>query len=92
MRTMLEEMAIALKSIGCCSESATRVVGLMLLGVALNVAALHAVDCLRSETHACKRISPIADAARTDIRLVRVVVVGVLKKAGAGGRVLLKTS
>jgi hypothetical protein len=87
MITMLEEIVAALRSIGRSSESTTRVVGLMLLGVALNVAALHAVDCLRAEAHPHQRISPIADVARTDIRVVRVVVVRALKKFGDGEHV-----
>ena len=74
MRQMLEEMAAALKSIGRSSEPATRVIGLMLLGVALNVVALHVTDSLRREAHARERFSPIAEVARADLRVVRIAV------------------
>ena len=79
MRQMLEEMAAALKSIGRSSESATRVIGLMLLGVALNVAALHVTDSLRKEAQARERIAPIAEIARADLRMVHIAVLRVQK-------------
>ena len=75
MKSILEDVFAALKDIGHTSKSAARVVGLILLGVVLNMAALHI-------THSRERIAPIADIARTDIKIVQVVVVRALKKIG----------
>jgi hypothetical protein len=89
MRTLFEEILASLRAVGRSPESATRVIGLMLLGVLLNIGALELVDSLRAETHTPKRLSPVSDVARMDIGIVRVAVVRVLEKIGEHKRLHL---
>jgi hypothetical protein len=80
MRPLFEEILASLRSAGRSPEPLARVVGLILLGIVLNLAALQMVESLHSHTHSHARLSPISDVARHDIGAMRVAVARVLKK------------
>ena len=89
MITLLEELRLALKEI-CqaigLSGNALTVVPLVVLGVALNVTTLSAIEYARSDRHSCHGHTALGSAGRTELKVVRTVVVSTLKKIGDGGR------
>jgi hypothetical protein len=86
---MLEDLRLALRQIcqamGLPGDAAT-VVSLIVLGVALNIGALRAVEYVGIGGHACHNRTPLQNAAQTELKVVRTVVVSTLKKIGDGGR------
>jgi hypothetical protein len=86
---MLEDLRLALRQIcramGLPGNVAT-VVSLIVLGVALNFAALRAVKYAGIGGHACRDRTGLQSAAHTEVKVVRSVVVLTLKKIGDGSR------
>ena len=86
---MLEDLRLALRqicrAIGLPGEAAT-VVSLIVLGVALNLAALRAVEYAGIGGHACHDRTALKSAAQTELKVVRTVMVSTLKRIGDGGR------
>ena len=92
---MLEDLRMALRqicrAIGLPGDAAT-VVSLIVLGVALNIVALRAVEYVGIGGHACHDRTDrtaLRSAARTELRVMRTVVVSTLKKVGDSGRRLI---
>ena len=86
---MLEDLRLALRqiceAIGLPGNAAT-VVSLIVLGVALNVAALRAVEYMGIGGHTCHDRRALQSIAQTELRVMRTVAVSTLKKIGDGGR------
>jgi hypothetical protein len=91
MMTLFEDWRLALRqicrAIGLSGTAAT-VVPLVVLGVALNIAALNAMEYMRNERHPCKAHdrTELRSAARTELKVMRTVLVSTLKKIGGGQR------
>jgi hypothetical protein len=92
---MLEDLRVALRQIcramGLPGDAAT-VVSLIVLGVGLNVVALRAVEYAGIGGHACHDRTGrtvLGSAARTELKVMRTVVVSTLKKFGDSGRRLI---
>jgi hypothetical protein len=89
MMTMLEDLRLALRQIcqamGLRGNAAT-VVSLIVLGVALNITALRVVEYAGIGRHVRHNRTVLRSAARTELKVVRTVVVSTLKKIGDGGR------
>jgi hypothetical protein len=91
--TQLEDLRLALRqicrAIGLSGTAAT-VVPLVVLGVALNIAALSAMEYMRNERHPCKvhNRTELRSAARTELKVMRTVLVSTLKKIGGGQRMV----
>ncbi len=91
--TMLEDLRLALRQIcqavGLPGDAAT-VVSLIVLGVAMNIGALRAVEYVGIGGHARHdRRTALRSAAQTELKVVRTVVVSTLKKIGDGRRLCL---
>jgi hypothetical protein len=86
---MLEDLRLALRqicqAIGLSGNAAT-VVSLVVLGVALNLIALRAVEYAGIGRHACNNGTVLESATHTELKLVRTVVVSALKKISDTGR------
>jgi hypothetical protein len=89
MMTLFEDFRLALRqicqAIGMSSTAAT-VVPLVVLGVALNIAALSATEYMRNERHPGHGHTALRCAAQTEMKVVRTVLVSTLKKIGNGQR------
>ena len=89
MMTLLEDFRLALRQI-CqalgMSGTAATVVPLVVLGVALNIAALSAVEYVRNERHPGHGHTALRCAATTEMKVVRTVLTSTLKKFGADQR------
>lgn len=89
MMMLFEDLRLALRQI-CramgLSGTAATVVPLVVLGVALNIAALSAVESMRNEKHLGHRHAALRSAARTEMKVMKAVVVSTLKKMGDGRR------
>jgi hypothetical protein len=89
MMTQLEDLRLALRQI-CqaigLSRTAATVVSLVVLGVALNIAALSAMEHLRNERHPGHGPIALRSAARTELKVVRTVLASTLKRIGDGRR------
>jgi hypothetical protein len=91
MMTLFEDLRLALRQI-CraigLSGTATTVVPLVVLGVALNVAALNAMEYMRNERHPGHQHDRVAlrSATRTEMKVVKAVLTSTLKKIGSGQR------
>ena len=87
MMTMLEDLRLALRqlcgAVGLSGNVAT-VVSLVVLGVALNLVALNAVESVRVRKHPGHGTATLRRAARTELKVMRTVVVSTLKKIGDG--------
>src|ERR1700709_373916 len=85
---MLEDLRLALRqicqAIGLQGDAAT-VASLVVLGVALNLTALRAVEFVGIGGHACHNRTDLQSAAQTELKVVRTVMVSTLKKIGDGG-------
>jgi hypothetical protein len=87
MMTQFEDLRLALRqicrAIGLSGTAAT-VVPLVVLGVALNIAALNAMEYIRNERHPCKvhKRTELQSAAQTEVKVMRTVLVSTLKKIG----------
>ena len=86
---MLEDLRLALRqicqAIGLPGDAAT-VVSLIVLGVALNLTALRAVEYVGIGGHTCRDRTVLQSAAQTELKVMRTVAVSALKKLGDGGR------
>ena len=86
---MLEDLRLALRQIcqamGIPANAAT-VVSLVVLGVALNLIALRAVEYAGIGRHTCTNGTALQSATDTELKLVRTVVVSALKKITDTGR------
>jgi hypothetical protein len=86
---MLEDLRLALRqicqAIGLSGNAAT-VVSLIVLGVALNVTALRAVEYVGIGGHTCHDRTALQSVAQTELKVMRTVAVSALKKLGDGGR------
>jgi hypothetical protein len=86
---MLEDLRLALRqicqAIGIQGNAAT-VVSLVVLGVALNLIALRAVEYAGIGGHTCHDRTVLQGAAQTELKVVRTVAMSALKKLGEGGR------
>jgi hypothetical protein len=67
------------------------VVSLIVLGVALNLIALRAVEYVGIGGHTCHDRTALQSAAQTELRVMRTVAASALKKLGDGGRRLCLT-
>jgi hypothetical protein len=91
MITLLEDLRLALRqicrAIGLPGTAAT-VVPLVVLGVALNIVALGAVEYVRMGGHPRHGHGRTAlrSAARTELKVVKAVLTSTLKKIGDGQR------
>jgi hypothetical protein len=87
MTTLLEDVRQICRALGL-SGSMASVVPLVLLGVALNIAALSTTAHLRGERHCGRehRKTALRSAARTELMVMRAVLVSTLKKIGDGDR------
>jgi hypothetical protein len=61
-------------------------VSFVVLGVALNLIALRAVQYAGIGGHACHDRTALRSAAQTELKVMRTVAVSALKKVGDGGR------
>jgi hypothetical protein len=89
MTTLLEDLRVELRqmcqAVGL-SGKAAGVVPLVLLGIALNVAALSVIGVVRpAHSSACNR-PPLRSAARTELKVARAVLASTLKTIGDGRR------
>src|SRR6059058_4485267 len=86
---MLEDLRLALRqicqAIGMTGNAST-VVSLIVLGVALNLIALRAVEYAGIGGHSCQDRMVLQSATRTELKVMRTVVVSTLKKIGDTGR------
>jgi len=89
MMTLLEDLRLALRqiceAIGLPAEAAAAV-SLIVLGLALNIAAVRAVEYAGIGKYANHERMPLQCAAHTELKVVRTVVVSTLKKIGNSGR------
>jgi hypothetical protein len=89
MITLLEDLRLALREI-CraigVSGNALTVIPLVVLGIALNVTTLSAVEYARSDRHSCHGHPSLGSAGRTELKVVRTVVISTLKKIGDSER------
>src|SRR5260370_18892237 len=88
---MLEDLRLALRQIcqwiGLPGDAAT-VVSVVVIGVALNLTALRAVEYVGIGGHTCNDRTVLQSAAQTELKVMRTVAVSALKKIGDGGRKL----
>ncbi len=95
MMTLFEDVRLALRqvcgSIGL-SRTATTVVPLVVLGLALNVAALSVTESMRHVRHPAHRQVRTAwrSAARTEMKVMKAVVTSTLKKIGTNQKKLCR--
>ena len=86
---VLEDLRLALRqicqAIGLSGNAAT-VVSLIVLGVALNLLALRAVEYAGIGRHTCQDRTALHSATQTELKVVRTVVVSTLKKISDTGR------
>jgi hypothetical protein len=85
MITLLEDLMLALRQI-CqaigLSGNALTVIPLVVLGIALNVTTLSAIEYVRNDRHSCQGHTSLGSAGRTELKVVRTVVISTLKKIG----------
>jgi hypothetical protein len=89
MMTLFEDLRLGLRQI-CqalgLSGTAATVVPLVVLGVALNIAALSAVRSIQHERHRGCGHAVLRSAAGTEMKVVKAVLTSTLKKIGDGQR------
>jgi hypothetical protein len=94
MTMLLEDLRLALKEI-CqaigLSGNALTVIPLVVLGVALNVTSLSAIEYVRNDRHSCQGHTSLGSVGRTELKVVRTVVISTLKKIGDRERRLCPT-
>jgi len=85
MITLLEDLRLALKEI-CqaigLSGNALTVIPLVVLGIVLNVTSLSAIEYVRNDRHSCQGHTSLGSAGRTELKVVRTVVISTIKKIG----------
>jgi hypothetical protein len=86
---MLEDLGLALRNIcraiGLSGDAAT-IVSVVVLGTALNIAALHVVSYVGLGRHARHEHTALRSAAQSELKVVRTVVVTTIKKIGNRSR------
>jgi len=89
MTTLLEDLGLALRQI-CravgLSGTALTVIPLVVLGIAMNMVALSAIDYVRSERHSDCKATALKSATKTELKVMRTVLVSTLKKVSDGQR------
>jgi hypothetical protein len=89
MIMLLEDLRLALREI-CraigLSGNALTVVPLVVLGVALNMTTLSAVEYARNNRHSCHGHTTLGSAGRTELKVMRTVMISTLKKIGDSER------
>jgi hypothetical protein len=89
MITLLEDLRLALSQI-CratgLSGTGLTVVPLVVLGIAMNVAALSIAESLRSDRHSRHEHAGLRSAALTELKVVRTVLGSTVKKIGDSQR------
>jgi hypothetical protein len=89
MMTLFEDVRLGLREI-CqtfgLSGTAATVIPLVVLGAALNIAALSAVRSVHHERRSACGHAVLRSAAQTEIKVVRAMVTSTLKKIGDGQR------
>jgi len=89
MMTLFEDLRVALlqicRAIGLPRTAAT-VAPVVVLGVILNVVALSTMEHVRNERHPGHGPTALRNAARTELKVVRTVLVSTLKKMDEGRR------
>jgi hypothetical protein len=88
MMMLLDDLRLALRQI-CrtfgLSGTALTVIPLVILGVALNIAALGVMKSMRTERDLDRgHTKTLGSAARTELKVMRTVLVSTLKKIGSG--------
>jgi hypothetical protein len=89
MTTLLEDLRLTLRQI--CSAfglegTAAAVVPLLVLGLALNFAALNATSFIRHGGKCAHQNSALQNAARTELKAMRIVVHSTIRKINGGQR------
>jgi hypothetical protein len=89
MITLLEDLRLALREI-CraigLSGNALTVIPLVVLGIILNVFSLSAIQYVRSDRHSCQGHTSLGSASRTELKVMRTVVISTLKRIGDSER------
>lgn len=89
MTTVLEDLRLALgqicRALGL-SGNALTVIPLVVLGVALNMAALSAMGYMRNEKHSDCRSNALQSATQTELKVMRTVLASTLRKASGSQR------
>jgi hypothetical protein len=86
--TLIEEMRIAVQGLlqaiglGASANTAATVVPVLVLGVALNLIALHVVD----RVHPLKEKTQVVDMARAELKFVQTMTASVLREIGGRER------
>jgi hypothetical protein len=81
MTELITDIKLAWRQVWTSLGTAMTVVPVLVLGVALNIVVLSAVQGLRTERHPrCRR--QVTSVARSEIRAIRTVVTLALKKIG----------
>jgi exosome complex RNA-binding protein Rrp42 (RNase PH superfamily) len=87
MTTLLEDLGLALRQI-CraigLTGTALTVIPLVVLGVAMNMAALSAVRYMRNQKHSDCKSTALRSATQTELKVMRTVLVSTLKKVSGG--------
>jgi hypothetical protein len=86
--TLIEEMRVAVHGLwqaiglGASANTAATVIPVLVLGVALNVIALHIVD----RVHPLKEKAQVVDIARAELKFVQTMTSSVLRQIGGRER------
>jgi hypothetical protein len=89
MMTLLEDLRLALRQICLAlglSGTALTVIPLVVLGVALNLAALSTIAHVRHERHLAHKHTALRSAARTELKVMRTMLISTLKKISSSQR------
>lgn len=89
MMTLLEDLRLALRQICSAfglSGTALTVIPLVVLGVALNMAALSTVAHMRHERHSNHKQTALQSAARTELKVMRTMLASTLRKISGSQR------
>lgn len=89
MTTLLEDLGLAIgqicRAVGL-SGTALTVIPVIVLGVVLNMGALSAVRSMESERHSDCRATALKSATRTELKVMRTVLVSTLRKVSGSQR------
>jgi hypothetical protein len=89
MTTLLEDLGLVLRQI-CraigLSGTALTVIPLVVLGVALNMGALSAMEYMQNERHSDCKATALKSATQTELKVVRTVLVSTLRKVSFNQR------
>jgi hypothetical protein len=89
MMMLFEDLRLALRQICSAfglSGTALTVIPLLVLGVALNIAALSTVAHMRHERHSNHKQTALRSAARTELKVMRTMLASTLKKISGSQR------